>query len=289
MIYTKIYGKNIPVYNSVNFPYQEVYDKYKNEKLEKIKKKKKKNIYNIIISFDTESSTILAQNLSDKDYSYTYLWGFDFGGYCVVGRQWEEFIIFIAKIRDMFKLNADNKIMVWVHNLSYDFTFMYQFLRKLDPEGFKIFATDKRKVLYCFAAGFEFRCSYKLTNMSLDNWAKKEKGVTAYKLKGSIDYKEVQSPFKTLPRRFTRYFIGDLLTTSDCIKNKLINDNRTLWTIPLTSTGYIREESRAYCFNNDNKYRWNVKGMTLSPEVYKIIEKALIGGDTHANRFFKEG
>ena len=166
---------------------------------------------------------------------------------------------------------------------------MYQFLRRLDPEGFKIFATDKRKVLYCYAAGFEFRCSYKLTNMSLDNWAKKEKGVTAYKLKGSIDYKEVQTPFKSLPKRFTRYFIGDLLTTSDCIRHKLENDNRTLWTIPLTSTGYIREESREFCFTNDNKYRWKVRGMTLSEDAYKVIEKALIGGDTHANRFFRVG
>ena len=300
MIYTKIYGKLVPIYNYSNFPYKEVYENYWNKKQDKITRKKINSIYDMIVSFDTESSTILAPRrtvinkkqkehviIDGEDYAYTYLWGFDFGGYIIIGRHWMEFQLFLMKINKLFELDKDNKIVVWVHNLSYDFTFMYQFLRELDQENFKIFATDKRKVLYCYAFGFEFRCSYKLTNMGLDKWAKKEKGVTARKLKGTIDYHMVKTPFESLPKKYTRYFVGDLLTTSDCIKNKLINDKRTLWSIPLTSTGYPREETREYCFTHDNKYRWNIRGMTLDIRSFKVIQDCLVGGDTHGNRFYQ--
>lgn len=274
-----------PIYNCSNFPYLSFYEENKENFIYKGRGKKKYKIYNIINSFDTESTTILANNQFDKDIAFTYIWGFKCGEYIVVGRYYEEFIIFIKKIKEVFNLDND-KIIFYCHNLSYDFQFFYQFLHQIDPDNFKIFCTASRKVLYAKIKGFEFRCSYKLTNMSLDRWGKKENGVIYKKLTGTMDYKQIIYPDQNLKRNDFKYFIGDLISLHDCLLHKLENDNRTLANIPLTSTGYAREYTKEETIH-DFRYRYYLSRMTLTEYTYKKCTQVKVGGDTHGNRFYQ--
>lgn len=294
MIQCKIYGKKWNIYNCSNFPYTKFYNEEKDNYILKGKAKNKYKIYNIICSFDTESTTILAPRkiVKDKtiiegdDIAFTYIWGFKISEYIIVGRYYEELIIFLSKIKDIFTLNNKDKIIMYCHNLSYDFQFMWQFLYKMDSENFKIFATDKRKILYFNIEGFQFRCSYKLTNMSLDRWCEKENGVKYKKLTGTMDYKKIIYPDENLKKNDFRYFIGDLISLYECIKCKLENDNKTLANIPLTSTGYAREYTKEETIH-DYRYRYYISRMYLTPKVYDKCQLTKVGGDTHGNRFYQ--
>lgn len=282
MIQCKIYGKKWNIYNCSNFPYEEFYKRNQNNFVTKGRKKIKDKIYNMVCTFDTESTTIESE---EKDYAFTYIWGFNFGGYLIVGRYYEELVIFLKRIEELFNFNPKDKIIIFVHNLSYDFQFFYQFLRDAF-EDFSIFATDKRKILKANIGNFEWRCSYKLTNMSLDRWCKKEVGVTYNKLTGTMDYKKIIYPDENLKRNDFRYFIGDLISHWDCLNHKLLNEDNNFKTLPLTSTGYVREYTKEKTIH-DYKYRYYMSQMTLNVGAYNMINLVKVGGDTHANRFYQ--
>ena len=60
----------------------------------------------------------------------------------------------------------------------------------------------------------------------------------------------------------------------------IANDN--LYTLPLTSTGYVRRETKKAMFG------WAKKHKYLFPDirVFDLLEEAFRGGDTHANRYY---
>lgn len=62
----------------------------------------------------------------------------------------------------------------------------------------------------------------------------------------------------------------------------LSNDN--LYTLPLTSTGYVRRETKK------TMYGWSRKHKDIFPtiDVFNLLEEAFRGGDTHANRYYSE-
>lgn len=72
----------------------------------------------------------------------------------------------IRKLTEYLELYDNKRIIIYVHNLSYEF----QFMRKWFVWD-KIFALEERKVVYAIMAGIEFRCSYILTGYSLKSLA----------------------------------------------------------------------------------------------------------------------
>ena len=67
MIQCKVYGKKWNIYNCSNFPYDKLYEDNKSNYISKGRGKKSRyKIYNMICSFDTESTTIN----DTKDYSF---------------------------------------------------------------------------------------------------------------------------------------------------------------------------------------------------------------------------
>lgn len=283
MIRVKVYGKLFDIYNCSNFPYLDFYLENKKNFLLKGRGKKKYKIYEDFGAFDTESTKIL---FNDKDIAFTYVWGIAFNNYIIVGRYYEELQIFLNKIKKLFDLQGKDKFIIYVHNLSYDFMFFYQFIEELDPESFSFFATHKRKILKCGINGFEFRDSYKLTNMSLKNWSKKEKGVV-YKKLPEMDYNKKYYPMDHIQKGDFRYFIGDLLSLHDCMKHKLENEELNLFNIPMTATGYVREQTKKETSLIDYRYRYYLSLMTLTIKTYKMLNLLKEGGDTHTNRFYQ--
>ena len=283
--------QQMDVYNVDTFPYD--YFLFKQPKI--LKKWKNKQVYeylDIIASFDTENTSYY-DSKCDTWKSVTYLWGFCIDGFAIVGRTMEQFVNFLKRIHNTLRLGK-RKLICYVHNLSYDFCFIWKFLRDLDAD-FDLFATDSRKVLTFTAYGIEFRCSYKLFNMSLDQAVKNEKGTIYRKAKGDLNYKKFRLPtgiYSGLTQKEWNYFILDLVALYDLIKNKLINEGTTLKDIQLTSTGFVRKDMMNNCIGYgqskktkaQKEYKKFFKKLTLTKQDYVMLEYCKAGGDTHGNR-----
>ncbi|MFV3037545.1 hypothetical protein ACNI5A_30920, partial [Klebsiella pneumoniae] len=69
----------------------------------------------------------------------------------------------LSEIVDILELCPKKRIIIYVHNLAYEFQF---FREMLDWE--KVFSIDLRKPIYGVTkTGLEFRCSYLLSGYSL--------------------------------------------------------------------------------------------------------------------------
>lgn len=80
-----------------------------------------------------------------------------------MGRTWGEFVTMMQTVSEVLGLNDKLRLIVYVHNLSYEF----QFLRKWF-EWKRVFSIDLRKPIYAITTGnIEFRCSYLLSGYSL--------------------------------------------------------------------------------------------------------------------------
>lgn len=273
--------KKEEVYTVDDFPYDEL-------RFAPICTGKKGTYYNIPCAFDIESTTIeppyTINNHGSKDYEYNpyafmYQWQFCILDKVIFGRTWDEFKHLLKNIRIKMRLSKHTTLAVYVHNLSYEFQFMKEFIKIQN-----LFARDKRKVMKVNTKdGFEFRCSYFLSNMSLSKFCENTNNVKHYKLVDQYDYSKIRTPSTELTELEEGYCYNDVRGLCECIQ-ELISGNDTIATLPLTNTGYVRREFRQAVKQN-KKNHTNFQKTALSAEQYEMLTKAFRGGDTHANRF----
>ena len=164
-------------------------------KYEVITDKSKNEYISIPITFDIETSTIKDEYKSikeDRDIyeGFMYHWQACVYGNVVFGRTWHELIEFFNKLKETFSLNKKRKLVCYVHNLSYEFQFMYRFF-----DTTEVFATDNHKVLRCvFDDCIEMCCSYYLSNMSLAKFIENTSNTHHNKGQGDLDYRKVYTP-----------------------------------------------------------------------------------------------
>lgn len=236
---------------------------------------------NCICAFDIETSTIETGRGPDGPLldSFMYIWQFQIDDHTIIGRTWEDFL----QLLEIMKKYTDenDKYIVFVHNLSYEFVFLsgiYHF----SPE--EVFAMDARKILKCEMMGcFEFRCSYLHSNMSLKEYCKKWK-VEDQKLSGDdFDYKKVRYPWTELTEEELHYCVNDVRGLVEAIRNEMKFDGDDLYHFPLTSTGYVRRDVKKAM----KTYNWDsLKRQLPDFEIFKLLQEAFRGGNTHANRWF---
>lgn len=239
--------------------------------------KKKIGYKNVLCSFDIETT-----RLPEIEQSFMYIWQFaiyfldDDRIDVIIGRTWDEFNILLENLS-----NDDNeaKYLIFVHNLSYEF----QFLRAIHTfTSDEVFLLKSRKVLKCEFDRFEFRCSYLQTNMSLDSFTNKMM-VEHQKLSGEeFNYEKKRFPWTELTDYEINYSINDVIGLVEAMvkRMRLFGDN--LYTLPLTSTGYVRRQAKKQLFG------WSKKHKNIFPDinVFDLLEEAFRGGDTHANRYY---
>lgn len=264
--------------NSVDFRPSELFDH-----VEKLKNRrgnpagKKRHYMKLTTAFDIETSY-----LPDIEQSVMYIWQWAFGeDLVVVGRTWDDFI----RTRDAVRkcLPEDHWLVVYVHNLSFEFQFLkgiYHFL----PDD--VFAIASRKILKCDMSGaFEFRCSYKLTNMSLSQFTRKFK-VQHQKLSGEdFNYSETRYPWTVLTAEQVRYCVNDVLGLVEAVNALMSRDGDTLQTIPMTSTGYVRREAKRAMRSEHHEFVYSI---LPDYDLYKALREAFRGGNTHANRYYTD-
>ena len=234
------------------------------------RKKGSKSILNCVCAFDIEASRI-----KEIEQAVMYIWQFQFDDITVIGRTWEEFFMFLEKISD--HLHGICWLVVYVHNLSYEFQFL-KGLYDFQPE--EVFVTDPRTILKCTMFDcIEFRCSYMLTNMSLDKFLK-QYNVENKKL--DYDYDKVRYPYTELTAEELAYCVNDVKGLVQGIKEQLRAYGDDLATIPLTSTGYVRRDVKQAMRNYNHK---QLDQMKPTVKVYKALREAFRGGDTLSNRW----
>ena len=229
------------------------------------KKKPQFEYLNAVTAFDIETTVI-------KKYEQAIMWSWQFQicGVTVIGREWKQFQDFIEKLDA--SIPAGCRLVCYVHNLSYE----WQFIKNLIPVT-TVFAMDKRKILRFISDKIEFRCSYLHSNMSLRQFLKRM-GVKDQK--GEMDYSKKRYPWSKIDRHDLKYIVNDVKGLVEAIETEMQRDGDTLYTIPLTSTGYARREAKAALRSSQ---RW-IKPLLPDKDVFLALRHAFRGGNTHANR-----
>lgn len=225
----------------------------------------------MVCAFDIETS-----NVPELEQSFMYIWQLQIGSMTVTGRYWSEFLDLMEAISN--RLEDDVYLVIFDFNLSFEF----QFLRGVYSfDESEVFAMDNRDVLKCEMFNhIEFRCAYHLTNMSLRSFLLQMKVPDE---KTELDYSKIRYPWTPLSEKEMEYCVNDVKGLVEALERKMKMDGDTLYTIPMTSTGYVRRDvKRAMQGWNHNQLR------ELLPDydVYLLLREAFRGGNTHANRYY---
>lgn len=286
-------------YKTIVFPFPNL-DRFQYAVQNRLSKRDPNSLYvrgkdcdylNIPNAFDIETSSF--KSAFDQPLATMYLWQAGIDGLVVYGRTWEEFRYFIDSVSKLLKLNHRNRLIVYVHNLAYEF----QWIRYMFTWD-KVFAIKNRRPVYAISGGIEFRCSYFLSNASLETVGKNLVKYPVQKLVGNLDYKKVRHSGTPITEKELDYGINDVRVVMSYIQEKIENDG-SIAEIPLTNTGYVRNYCREACFSGNApisekaaekkslEYHALMKSLQVNdPEEYKQMKRAFAGGFVHAGSLY---
>ena len=191
-----------------------------------------------IAAFVIETSRV-----PDLEQSFMYVWQFCIDQrWVIMGRTWGEWLHMMQQLRSRLK---GLRLLVFVHNLNYEGTFIsspqiYAFENK------EVFSVDSHKILRMtmYKGTFEFRCSYLLSNLSLDALTRRFKCSYRKRSGEAFDYSKLRLPSTPLSRREILYCAYDVLGLTEAIRGLLALNNDDLYTLPYTQTGFVRREAK---------------------------------------------
>lgn len=231
-------------------------------------------------TFDIETTTY-QMSIIDNEPQYNafmYHWQFCIDDKVIIGRTWGEFLSLLEGLKAYLGLSQNKKFVIYVHNLSFEFQFFRNFVSLSN-----VFSLERRKVVKCIVnEAFEFRCSWKLSNMSLQKFVSNTPGALYWKKKGDLDYKIERTPKTPLTNEELAYCYNDVRGLREAIKYLLKSEHDTLATIPLTSTGYVRREFRS-AINKNKANHYLFKDLRLTSFQYALLKTATRGGNCHCN------
>ena len=227
-----------------------------------------------ICAFDIETSTI---TVDGREQAFMYVWQFCIDKDVIIGRTWGDFKYLLYQLRQRL---GDMHLCIFDHNLSFEMQYLagvYHF------NDYEVFCTDSRKVLKCTMYNrFEFRCSYKMTNLSLDAFTRRYK-VEHIKRSGvGFDYSKVRYPDTPLTHKEMLYSGYDVLRLVEAVKALMELNEDNLYSLPLTSTGFVRRNVKSAM----REYRFQMQNEWPPFRCYLLFKSNFRGGNTHANRFY---
>ena len=244
---------------------------------------------NLPFSFDIETTSFEREkNGKTEKLACMYVWQLGINGYIIIGRLWSEFIETIKAISNVLQLNENKRVIIYVHNLSFEF----QFIRKMF-DWINVFSIEERRPLYALSVdGVEFRCSYLLSGYNLATVAKNLVKYKCKKLVGDLDYKLHRHAKTPLTDLELMYCVNDVKIVMLYIK-EYIENVRNIHSIPLTKTGGVRKFCRKQCFFvktdsgktvNNYDYKHLIDGLKIKDLAeFNAMQRAFCGGFTHAN------
>ena len=233
-----------------------------------------------ISAFDIETTRIIE---IEQSVMYVWQWAFTINDEIVViiGRTWRELIKIWMKIVMNTLLQRGCRLVIYVHNLSYEFQFLsgiFSFVKE------NVFALKSRKVLKAVMLEntIELRCSYLQSNMPLSAFLK-EMNVEHKKLSGDYyDYTKQRFSWTKLSEEELQYVIHDVVGLIEAIQIRMQMGNDNLYSIPLTSTGYVRRDVKKIM----RPHKQYIESIHPDYKLFKLLRWAFRGGNTHANRYY---
>lgn len=213
-------------------------------------------------------------NLDDVKQSICYIWQFCINGRCVIGRDLEDLKIFFDRLCRYS--DRKTRLMVFIHNESFEF----HHLREVIPFT-EVFSTASRNPIKARYKNIEFRCSYALTNNNLSNFLD---SMQVENQKTTLDYNKLRYPWSKLNARETEYCLNDVIGLVQAIDMLMKINEDTLYTIPLTSTGYTRRDVKNAMMKRRKKA--DFKRAIPDYNTFCQLQRAFRGGNTHANRWY---
>ena len=246
--------------------------------------------YNVPASFDIETSSYMEMG---HKRATMYLWSFCLNGSTILGRTWFEFKNLIYFLEEHLNLKKI-KLVIYVHNLGYEFQFMRGWLNFSD-----VFAVKERRPVHAgLTQGIEFKCSYLLSNYALSYiGAKLLHKYSVKKDVGALDYSLIRHSKTPLTEEEIWYSVHDVQVVTSYIQEK-IEDENGINNIPLTNTGYVRRYCRNFCFTQMQRdpktqkklsalYHDRMKSLRIMSQCeYDQLHDAFAGGFTHAGPLY---
>ena len=251
-------------------------------------RKNKKTVYykDIICVFDTETTSYYHPVYGKT--AWMYEWSLCVNGEVIIGREWWQYHHTMLKIRDRLNVDMDSRLPVYVHNLPFDWQF---FARQFEWDD--IFSLDTRTPVRALTTdGVEYRCSYALSGLGVSQMVVPDIRNTAmpvtpsslHKMVGDLNYGLIRTPDTLLTVKEIKYCVNDVRVVAEWLSKKLVDNDDTMASIPMTRTGYVRRDCRRNTVNGKNgkKYRAVIQSLTLDYPTYQSIKEVFAGGFTHA-------
>ena len=242
--------------------------------------------YDISGALDTETTNLIIDD--DHKYSWIYIFQIMIGDTFITCRTFDELADVFTNLKITYGLNEKKRLIVYVHNLPFEFQFMrteFRFsecLARKNRTVFKVFFDDY---------GLEFRDSLILSGMNLAKTAENMVKHTTRKLVGDLDYNLIRLPCTPITPTELGYCYNDVKIICDYIDEQR-EQYGDITKIPLTNTGRVRREVKKSCFRkviNPKTHKKHIPyknlmaRLTLDVREYGYARQAFLGGYTHAN------
>ena len=208
-----------------------------------------------------------------KKGAMCYIWQFSVNDNVYYGRYLEDLPKFIDMLNALIPIGCEK--FIFVHNLAYELQFIREYLI---IDNVTMFCRTARKPMKFCANGFEFRCTYMLTHLSLATWGD---SIGIKKKVGDLDYNVLRTPKTQLTQKELSYCEFDCKVVYNGVK-KFREKYDHIGNIPLTQTGEVRRVIKVL-FKGDtsyNRYVTSLQPQTLDD--YKDLRSAFGGGSTGA-------
>lgn len=234
--------------------------------------KNRREYVNLPLAFDIETTSTVING--DKT-AWCYHWQLGVGDHCYYGRELKDAKYVFDDLAERFN---GRYLIMWVHNLSYEFGFLSEYLQFED-----IFATAPNHPIKCRYRNIIFRCSYAFSNMSLDLLSKTY--TKTKKAKGDLDYNIIRYPNTPLTFREKYYCWCDVKILTEYwtyhIYPTYIEGKKRKW-LPLTNTAKVRNDMQGR-ITNWKEYKKVYSSVYPTEDVYEILRQCFYGGIVRAN------
>ena len=197
------------------------------------------------------------------------------------GNKPSEFI----KCLNLIIKNTPAALIIYYHNLSYD----WQFLRKFYIQAYgdpveQLNTKPHYPINIKFGNGMELRDSLILAQRSLEKWAV-DMDVEHKKAVGKWDYDKIRTQTETFTPDELEYIEHDTLAGVECLDKQMEILNKDLTSVPITATGIVRQDTLHIGKDNNAKDAFK-RQVSEEFEIQQMLEKIYHGGFTHGNRHY---
>lgn len=236
-----------------------------------------------VCAFDIETTAYM-ENGEEKRAMFCWQFSYENQALCF-GRTAEELQRFFLMLSNRI---SGYIINIAVHNLSYEFNFLYQIFAEVFGDA-KTFFLDTRRIAKMQFENLNFIDTFILCPMSLDRISI-DYDLTYKKATGDIDYNKRFSVEDPLTPEELNYCLMDVLSLCEYYKKEMQLRGYNPATMPMTKTALVRTPLRKISRNAkvDNvKYPDWIRRIQSPYEVFLLLERCFQGGYTALNEGYR--